>query len=109
METSLSKSKKINLKVSKTAVLRSVKRFSSFLVTFSFLLAFIFMLLFWYRYLYAFDWTEEQKQGYRSEYAGETTFREEKFNQTIELLKKREDAHQGVPEVSRDVFFSTAL
>jgi hypothetical protein len=109
MQIQLSKNRKVNLSLSGTAVLRGFKKLSGLLVILSFLLSFIFMLIFWYRYLYAFDWTEEQKQGYRSEYAGETTFREEKFDQTIELLKKRENAHQGGPTVSKDVFFGKSL
>jgi hypothetical protein len=109
MKIGFSKNKKMNLHFSTKGMLHGLKRISRFIVFFTFLLTFVFMGLFWYRYLYAFDWTEEQKQGYRNEYAGETTFREEKFDQTIELLKKRDELYQTAPQVSRDVFFGKSL
>jgi hypothetical protein len=64
---------------------------------------------FWYVSVYAYDWTEEQKNQYRGEYAGETSFREERFNRTIEVLKERISLHQTAPVVKKDIFFGTDL
>lgn len=64
---------------------------------------------FWYVSVYAYDWTEEQKNQYRGEYAGETSFREDRFNRTVEVLKQRIDLHQTLPAVKKDIFFGTDI
>lgn len=64
---------------------------------------------FWYVSVYDYDWTEDQKNQYRGEYAGETSFREERFHHTVEVLKQRIDLHQTLPAVKKDIFFGTDL
>lgn len=63
----------------------------------------------WYVSLYAYDWTEEQKTQYRSQYAGETSFREDRFDRTIGILKERIRLHGEAPVVIRDIFTNTPL
>lgn len=63
----------------------------------------------WYSAVYAYDWTEEQKNQYRREYAGETTFREERFNHTVEALQERARLHQTLPQVTKDIFTGQSL
>ena len=58
----------------------------------------------WYSSLYNFEWTEEQKNSYRSEYAGETSFRAERFTSTVNILKERIRLHQAAPLVQKDIF-----
>ncbi len=64
---------------------------------------------FWYMSVYAYDWPEDQKNQYRNQYAGETSFREERFNATIGVLQERIKLHQGLPTVDKDIFFGTDL
>ncbi len=109
MEIAVSKNKKINIQFSKKSLLKVFKEISRFLLPIVFLGCVLFAVSFWYSYIYSFDWTEEQKQVYRSEYAGETTFREEKFDAIIDLLKKKDNLHQTLPETPRDPFFQKSL
>lgn len=63
----------------------------------------------WYRAVYAYEWTEAQKSEYRNKYAGETSFREERFTRTVETLKERIRLHQNPPSGGKDIFTGNAL
>lgn len=58
----------------------------------------------WYASLYQYQWTDEQKKQFRTEYAGQTTFRTERFDHTVEVLQERIRLHQNLPTVKKDVF-----
>ena len=58
----------------------------------------------WYESLYRYQWSEEQKKQYRSEYAGQTTFRAERFDHTVDVLRERIRLHEGTPRVKKDIF-----
>lgn len=63
----------------------------------------------WYYSVNAYSWTEDQKKEYRSTYAGQTSFREERFTQIIELLKERIRLHQNQPSVTKDIFTGSSF
>lgn len=96
-------------KPSRMMVLNSLRRFCKYGIWFLFLGVVIWLGYIWYVSVYAYNWTEEQKTQYRNEYAGETSFREDRFNHTINVLKERIRLHQTLPVVNKDIFMGAEL
>jgi hypothetical protein len=96
-------------KFSGKKILQTFRRMSKYILLALLLGVSVWLGYFWYLSVYAYDWTEEQKNQYRSEYAGETSFREERFNRTVDVLKERIQLHQTLPAVKKDIFFGRDL
>ena len=90
-------------------ILSVLRRASSYTMWFLFVAVISWLGYLWYYSVHAYNWTEQQKTEYRSTYAGQTSFREERFNQTVELLKERIQLHQTLPTVTKNIFTGTTL
>lgn len=105
MKFSFSQSSTIRFqKISRVKILSGLRWLGKFSIWTLFLGTVLWLSYIWYVSVYAYHWTEEQKVRYQSEYAGETSFREEQFNATIDLVKERIRLHQTRPEVQKDIF-----
>lgn len=110
MKFTFSKTPTLNLKsFSVASILHGLRRVSKYLIWCILLGTIIWLGYLWYSAVYAYDWTEEQKNQYRNEYAGETSFREERFHHTVEVLRERIRLHQTLPTVGKDIFTGIAL
>ena len=110
MNLSFSQKTKLSFKkVNGQRVFIFLRTVSRSLVLLLFLGVLVWMGYVWYVSLYAYDWTEEQKSQYRSQYAGETSFREDRFNWTVDILKERIRLHGENPAVTKDIFTNTPL
>jgi hypothetical protein len=85
-------------------ILRVAKKISWYLLILLFLATLGWLAYTWYFFIQTYAWTEDQKTTYRNEYIGETSFRQEKFNRTLDALQKRTEAHQGTSGFSKDLF-----
>ena len=92
---------------SANATLAGLRKASSYIMWTLFVVVILGLGYIWYSATYAYSWTEEQKNEYRTTYAGDTSFREERFNQAVALLKERIRLHQNFPSVIKDIFTDT--
>lgn len=110
MKFSFSKNSNFTLKVfSGKRLLRTFRHVSKYIIGLLFILIALWLGYVWYASVYAYEWTEDQKNQYRSEYAGETSFRQEKFTRTVDILKERIRIHQTPPTVEKDIFLGVDL
>lgn len=58
----------------------------------------------WFQSLYRYQWTEEEKKTYLDSYFKETTFKEGKFQASVDDLKKRSESHEETLKLERDYF-----
>lgn len=84
-----------------------LRRTSPYIMWSLFLGVILWLAYVWYSSVYAYNWTDDQKNQYRNTYAGETSFREERFTQTLAVLKERIQLHQTLPVVIKDIFTDT--
>lgn len=89
--------------------LQLARRGSRYLLTLLFLGAIAWTVYFWYSSVYEYSWNEQQKSSYRNEYSGQTSFRTERFNHTVNVLEERLRLQQTNPTVKRDIFLGTSL
>lgn len=92
-----------------TGILQLSRRVSRIFLWILFLGAVGWLGYFWYTSIHDYEWNESQKTQYESEYAGETSFRAERFNNTAGVLEERARLHQTLPAVKRDIFVGISL
>ncbi len=63
----------------------------------------------WYASVSVYQWTEEQKSQYRNEYAGQTSFREDRFSHTVSVLQERIRLHGTRPTVVKNIFIGDSI
>lgn len=63
----------------------------------------------WYQDLYGYGWDDAKKREFLDTYAKETSFKEAKYQDTVDRLKQRSERHQTDPVLTKDIFFGKEL
>lgn len=58
----------------------------------------------WFHSLHQYSWNDEQKKAFLDSYVKETNFKEVKFRETVDRVKRMADSHRERLEVKRDIF-----
>ncbi len=58
----------------------------------------------WYRSLHQYSWSDEQKKAFLDSYVKETNFKEAKFRETVDRVKRMAESHTERIDIKRDIF-----
>ncbi len=58
----------------------------------------------WYASLHKYSWNDEQKKKFLDSYVRETNFKEAKFYDVVERMKRRATLHEEPPAIKKNIF-----